>query len=134
MALCRAGDQWRQARGHPGRCRTVEFIADRCLLGCHSGVARRAEPGIHILEACVHGFRARRRAAPRNDGLAVSAPSYAWDFSFLWGYRWLILWGLGVTILYTIATILLGLVIGSRPVSCASRATNSSTRRSSPMS
>jgi polar amino acid transport system permease protein len=42
----------------------------------------------------------------------MSAPSYAWDFSFLWGYRWLILWGLGVTILYTIGTILLGLVIG----------------------
>src|SRR3981189_2042882 len=42
----------------------------------------------------------------------MSAPSYAWDFSFLWGYRWLILLGLGVTILYTIATILIGLVIG----------------------
>src|SRR5256886_13986084 len=48
----------------------------------------------------------------RGGGLSMSAPSYAWDFSFLWGYRWLILWGLGVTILYTIATILLGLVIG----------------------
>ena len=42
----------------------------------------------------------------------MSAPSYVWDFSFLWGYRWLILWGLGVTILYTIATILLGLLLG----------------------
>ena len=42
----------------------------------------------------------------------MSAPSYAWDFSFLWGYRWLILWGLWVTILYTIGTILLGLTIG----------------------
>ncbi len=42
----------------------------------------------------------------------MAAPSYAWDFSFLWGYRWLILWGLGVTILYTIATILLGLLLG----------------------
>jgi polar amino acid transport system permease protein len=42
----------------------------------------------------------------------MSAPSYAWDFSFLWGYRWLILLGLGVTILYTIGTILIGLVIG----------------------
>src|ERR1700682_816446 len=42
----------------------------------------------------------------------MSAPSYAWDFSFLWGYRWLILFGLGVTILYTIGTILLGLVFG----------------------
>src|SRR5205814_4787740 len=42
----------------------------------------------------------------------MSAASYAWDFSFLWAYRWLILWGLGVTILYTIATILLGLLLG----------------------
>ena len=42
----------------------------------------------------------------------MSAPSYAWDFSFLWGYRWLILFGLAVTIAYTIGTILLGLVIG----------------------
>src|ERR1041385_3594067 len=42
----------------------------------------------------------------------MSAPSYAWDFSFLWGYRWLILWGLWVPILYTIGTILLGLTIG----------------------
>jgi polar amino acid transport system permease protein len=42
----------------------------------------------------------------------MSAPSYAWDFSFLWHYRWLVLWGLGVTILYTIATILIGLAIG----------------------
>src|SRR5437870_1089998 len=37
---------------------------------------------------------------------------YAWDFSFLWGYRSLILFGLGVTIAYTIGTIVLGLVIG----------------------
>ena len=36
----------------------------------------------------------------------------AWDFSFLWGYRGLILTGLGVTIAYTIGTILLGLVVG----------------------
>jgi polar amino acid transport system permease protein len=40
------------------------------------------------------------------------APAYAWDFSFLWAYRWLILWGLGVTIIYTIGTIALGLLIG----------------------
>ena len=32
----------------------------------------------------------------------MSAPSYAWDFSFLWGYRWLILWGLWVTILFLV--------------------------------
>ena len=37
---------------------------------------------------------------------------YDWDFSFLWGYRWLILTGLGVTIAYTIGTILLGLLVG----------------------
>ena len=38
--------------------------------------------------------------------------AYAWDFSFLWHYRWLVLWGLGVTVLYTIVTILIGMVIG----------------------
>lgn len=37
---------------------------------------------------------------------------YTWDFSFLWAYRWLILTGLGVTIAYTIGTILLGLLVG----------------------
>jgi len=37
---------------------------------------------------------------------------YQWDFSFLWGYRWLILTGLGYTIAYTIGTILFGLIIG----------------------
>src|SRR5207302_895483 len=40
------------------------------------------------------------------------APSYDWDFWFLWQYRSLIALGLGVTILYTIGTILLGLAIG----------------------
>jgi len=42
----------------------------------------------------------------------VAGAGYAWDFSFLWAYRWLILAGLGVTIAYTVGTILLGLVIG----------------------
>jgi polar amino acid transport system permease protein len=42
----------------------------------------------------------------------VSGAGYAWDFSFLWAYRWLILTGLGVTIAYTVGTIILGLVIG----------------------
>jgi polar amino acid transport system permease protein len=42
----------------------------------------------------------------------VTGIGYAWDFSFLWAYRWLILAGLGVTIAYTVGTILLGLVIG----------------------
>jgi polar amino acid transport system permease protein len=42
----------------------------------------------------------------------VNSARYAWDFSFLWGYRGLILKGLGVTIAYTIGTILLGLVVG----------------------
>ena len=42
----------------------------------------------------------------------MTGAGYAWDFSFLWAYRWLILAGLGVTIAYTIGTILLGLVIG----------------------
>jgi polar amino acid transport system permease protein len=38
--------------------------------------------------------------------------AYAWDFSFLWHYRILVLWGLGVTIAYTIGTILLGFALG----------------------
>ena len=42
----------------------------------------------------------------------MTGAAYAWDFSFLWAYRWLILTGLGVTIAYTVGTILLGLVIG----------------------
>lgn len=42
----------------------------------------------------------------------MSGTGYAWDFSFLWAYRGLILTGLGVTIAYTIGTIILGLVIG----------------------
>ena len=42
----------------------------------------------------------------------MTGAGYAWDFSFLWAYRWLILTGLGVTIAYTVGTILFGLVIG----------------------
>jgi polar amino acid transport system permease protein len=42
----------------------------------------------------------------------MTTAGYAWDFSFLWAYRWLILAGLGVTIAYTVGTILFGLVIG----------------------
>jgi polar amino acid transport system permease protein len=42
----------------------------------------------------------------------VSNAGYTWDFSFLWAYRYLILTGLGVTIAYTIGTILLGLIVG----------------------
>ena len=42
----------------------------------------------------------------------MTGTGYAWDFSFLWAYRWLILTGLGVTIAYTVGTILIGLVIG----------------------
>src|SRR6202049_1294813 len=38
--------------------------------------------------------------------------AYNWDFSFLWHYRWLILWGLGVTVAYTIGSIAIGMVIG----------------------
>jgi polar amino acid transport system permease protein len=38
--------------------------------------------------------------------------TYNWDFSFLWHYRWLIVWGLWITILYTVVTILAGMVIG----------------------
>ena len=42
----------------------------------------------------------------------MTTAGYAWDFSFLWAYRWLIMAGLGVTIAYTVGTILLGLAIG----------------------
>ena len=38
--------------------------------------------------------------------------NYNWSFGFLWEYRVLILEGLGVTVLYTIATNIMGLVIG----------------------
>jgi polar amino acid transport system permease protein len=40
------------------------------------------------------------------------AVAYNWDFSFLWIYRWLLLKGLGFTILYTIGSIAFGLVVG----------------------
>src|SRR5258708_33382317 len=42
----------------------------------------------------------------------MTARCYAWDFGFVWSYRGLILAGLGVTIAYTIGTILIGLAIG----------------------
>jgi polar amino acid transport system permease protein len=42
----------------------------------------------------------------------MNAPSYNWDFTFLWHYRSLIWFGLGVTIVYTIVSIVIGLVIG----------------------
>src|SRR5262252_7980292 len=42
----------------------------------------------------------------------MSSTGYAWDFTFLWGYRGLILAGLGMTIAYTVGTILLGLLVG----------------------
>lgn len=37
---------------------------------------------------------------------------YSWDFSIIWDYRWLLLQGVGVTIVFTIATVVLGLLIG----------------------
>jgi polar amino acid transport system permease protein len=37
---------------------------------------------------------------------------YNWDFSFLWTYRWLLLKGLGFTILYTMGSVAFGLLIG----------------------
>jgi polar amino acid transport system permease protein len=42
----------------------------------------------------------------------MSGTGYVWDFSFLWGYRSLIAVGLGMTLAYTVATILLGLLVG----------------------
>lgn len=37
---------------------------------------------------------------------------YQWDFSFIWSYRWLFVNGLGVTLGFTVATIVLGLLVG----------------------
>jgi len=37
---------------------------------------------------------------------------YQWDFSILWGYRWLLLQGLGMTIAFTVAIVVLGLLVG----------------------
>ena len=38
--------------------------------------------------------------------------TYNWDFSFLWMYRWLLIEGLGFTLLYTVGSIAFGLIIG----------------------
>lgn len=43
---------------------------------------------------------------------------YEWDFSILWGYRWLLLQGLGVTVAFTAATVAGGLVIGMTAAIC----------------
>ena len=54
----------------------------------------------------------------------MTTAGYAWDFSFLWAYRWLILTGLGVTIAYTIGTIISGAGDRARrPGCCDCRAT-----------
>jgi polar amino acid transport system permease protein len=37
---------------------------------------------------------------------------YTWDFTFLWGYRVLILKGLALTVAFTFGTIVLGMIIG----------------------
>lgn len=37
---------------------------------------------------------------------------YEWDFYFIWGYRWLFLQGLGVTIAFTVGIVLIGLMVG----------------------
>jgi polar amino acid transport system permease protein len=42
----------------------------------------------------------------------MNAVIYHWDFSFLWMYRWLLVIGIGYTVLYTIGSILFGLLIG----------------------
>jgi polar amino acid transport system permease protein len=43
---------------------------------------------------------------------------YEWDFSILWGYRWLLLQGLGVTVAFTAATVIGGLTIGMTAAIC----------------
>jgi polar amino acid transport system permease protein len=42
----------------------------------------------------------------------VAGITYNWDFSFLWMYRWLLVEGLGFTLLYTVGSIAFGLIIG----------------------
>jgi polar amino acid transport system permease protein len=42
----------------------------------------------------------------------VAGITYNWDFSFLWMYRWLLIEGVGFTLLYTIGSIAFGLIIG----------------------
>ena len=42
----------------------------------------------------------------------MTGVTYNWDFSFLWMYRWLLLKGIGFTVLYTIGSILFGLMLG----------------------
>lgn len=37
---------------------------------------------------------------------------YQWDFASLWSYRWLFMQGLGVTVGFTIAIVVLGLIVG----------------------
>lgn len=43
---------------------------------------------------------------------------YEWDFSILWGYRWLFLQGLGVTVAFTAATVVGGLIVGLTAAIC----------------
>ena len=42
----------------------------------------------------------------------MTGVTYNWDFSFLWMYRWLLLVGIGYTVLYTAGSIFFGLAIG----------------------
>lgn len=37
---------------------------------------------------------------------------YQWDFGVVWGYRWLFLQGLGVTVAFTAAIVVFGLLVG----------------------
>src|SRR6266702_1922236 len=45
----------------------------------HSGASRSGEPGTHIPEACVYGFRACRCAASRNDEPRVASRLFQLD-------------------------------------------------------
>ena len=42
----------------------------------------------------------------------MTGVTYNWDFSFLWMYRWLLLKGVGFTVLYTVGSIIFGLILG----------------------
>src|SRR6267143_4084868 len=60
------------------------------FLACHSGIARRARPGTHEHRPLENGFRARRCAAPRNDGENLMTEIGPWlrraliGLPFLW--------------------------------------------------
>src|SRR6516165_3174420 len=73
-------------------------------------------PGAERRDSAGHPARGRLLTERHNDGFpkggSVAGITYNWDFSFLWMYRWLLIEGLGFTLLYTVGSIAFGLIIG----------------------